>query len=78
MHWSGQLCTCLDTKTLLATARHSPMSSKLVARMTVALLLGLFLVFAEAAPQDLTMTGPGGGEEMDCEKMYNGLWTMKE
>ena len=60
---------------LLATP---PMSSKLVARMTAALLLGLFLVFAEAAPQDLTTTGPGGGEEMDCEKMYNGLWTMKE
>ena len=55
-----------------------PMGSMLVARMSTALLfLGLFLALAEAAPQDLSMTGPGG-EALDCEKMNNGLWTMKE
>ena len=53
-------------------------SMLVVARMSPALLfLGLFLVLAEAAPQDLSMTGPGG-EALDCEKMNNGLWTMKE
>merc|ERR1711971_1108040 len=54
-------------------------ASMLVSRMSKPLLLlfGLFLAGTEAAPQDLTTTGPGG-EEMDCEKMYNGLWTMKE
>merc|ERR1712037_40547 len=53
-------------------------SMLLVARMSPALLfLGLFLVLAEAAPQDLSMTGPGG-EALDCEKMNNGLWAMKE
>merc|ERR1712216_605637 len=51
-------------------------ASMLVARMSKTLLL-FFLAAAEAAPQDLTTTGPGG-EEMYCEKMYNGLWTMKE
>jgi len=52
----------------------------LVARMSKPLLLlfGLFLAAAEAAPQDLSSTTGPGGEEMDCEKMYNGLWTMKE
>ena len=57
-----------------------PMGSMLVARMSPAalLFLGLFLVsLAEAAPQDLSMTGPGG-EALDCEKMNNGLWAMKE
>ena len=55
------------------------MGGMLVARMSPALLfLGLFLVsLAEAAPQGLSMTGPGG-ETLDCEKMNNGLWAMKE
>jgi hypothetical protein len=44
---------------------------------TALLFLGLFLVLSEAAPQDLSMTGPGG-EALDCEKMNNGLWAMKE
>merc|ERR1712233_6793 len=55
-----------------------PMGSMLVARMTNALLfLGIFLLLAEAAPQGLSTTAPGG-EALDCEKMNNGLWAMKE